>query len=43
MRRRRMAELLERAEIDAPFIDVRPGDDVLEEVAGRQVDPILAD
>lgn len=35
-RRRRMTELLERAEIDAPFVDVRPGDDVLEELTGRQ-------
>ncbi len=39
-RRRRMTELLEHAEIEAPFDDVRPGDDLLEELAGRQVDPI---
>ncbi|MDF2562544.1 MAG: helicase, partial [Microbacterium sp.] len=35
--RRRMTEMLERAEIDAPFDDVRPGDDILEEVSGRQL------
>ncbi|MGP3533380.1 DEAD/DEAH box helicase [Microbacterium sp. RD1] len=35
-RRRRMTEMLERAEIDAPFEDARVGDDVLEELAGRQ-------
>ncbi|WP_456284485.1 DEAD/DEAH box helicase [Microbacterium sp. JZ101] len=34
MRQRRMSELLERAEIDAPFDQVRPGDDLLEELAG---------
>jgi superfamily II DNA/RNA helicase len=39
-RRGRMAELLERAEIAAPFDEVRPGDDLIEELAGRQVDPI---
>jgi hypothetical protein len=32
-----MTELLSRAEIDAPFEEVRPGDDVVEEVAGRQL------
>ncbi|WP_159502343.1 DEAD/DEAH box helicase [Microbacterium sp. 18062] len=36
-RRRRMTELLGRAEIDAPFEEVRVGDDVIEEVAGRQL------
>ncbi|MEV7694415.1 DEAD/DEAH box helicase [Microbacterium sp. NPDC089189] len=36
-RRRRMTELLDRAEIDAPFEEVRVGDDVIEEVAGRQL------
>ena len=36
-RRRKMTEMLERAEIDAPFEDARPGDDVLEELAGRQL------
>jgi len=36
-RRRRMTEMLERAEIDAPFDEVRVGDDVVEEVAGRQL------
>lgn len=35
-RRRRMSELLDRAEIDAPFEEVRLGDDVIEEIAGRQ-------
>ena len=39
-RRRRMAELLDRAEIDAPFDEVRPGDDLLEELSGRQVNPV---
>ncbi|WP_307218265.1 DEAD/DEAH box helicase [Microbacterium sp. SORGH_AS_0888] len=39
-RRRRMTELLQRAEIEAPFDEVRPGDDLLEEIAGRQVDPV---
>lgn len=34
-RRRRMGELLQRAEIDAPFQEARPGDDVIEEIAGR--------
>ena len=35
-RRRRMTEMLERAEIDAPFDDVRVGDDLIDELAGRQ-------
>ena len=39
-RRRRMTELLDRAEIDAPFDEVRVGDDLIEELAGRQVDPV---
>ncbi|MEQ6896425.1 DEAD/DEAH box helicase [Microbacterium sp. KR10-403] len=39
-RQRRMSELLERAEIDAPFTPARPGDDLLEELSGRQVDPM---
>lgn len=39
-RRRRMAEMLDRAEIDAPFDEVRPGDDLLEELSGRQVNPV---
>jgi superfamily II DNA/RNA helicase len=34
-RRRRMTELLDRAEIEAPFEDARPGDDLIEELAGR--------
>ncbi|MGN8553797.1 UNVERIFIED_CONTAM: DEAD/DEAH box helicase [Microbacterium sp. SLM126] len=36
-RRRRMTELLDRAEIDAPFEDAAPGDDVIEELTGRQL------
>ncbi|WP_248243388.1 DEAD/DEAH box helicase [Microbacterium kunmingense] len=39
-RRRRMTELLSRAEIDAPFDDARPGDEVIEALAGR---PTVAD
>ena len=38
-RRRRMTEMLDRAEIEAPFDDARIGDDILEEISGRQVDP----
>ena len=38
-RRRRMNELLERAEIEAPFDEVRIGDDLIEELAGRQRRP----
>ncbi|MDQ7876742.1 DEAD/DEAH box helicase [Microbacterium sp. QXD-8] len=34
-RRDRLADLLERADIEAPFDDVRPGDELLEELAGR--------
>jgi superfamily II DNA/RNA helicase len=34
-RRRRLTELLDRAEIDAPFEEARPGDDLIEEIAGR--------
>ncbi|MGC5172319.1 DEAD/DEAH box helicase [Microbacterium sp. DT81.1] len=34
-RRRRMDEMLDRAEIEAPFTDVRPGDDTISELAGR--------
>ncbi|HEX5859716.1 MAG TPA: DEAD/DEAH box helicase [Microbacterium sp.] len=34
-RQRRMNEMLERAEIEAPFQNVRPGDDTIEELAGR--------
>ncbi|MEH3089697.1 MAG: DEAD/DEAH box helicase [Microbacterium arborescens] len=41
-RRRRMTEMLERAEIEAPFDDVRPGDDVLEEISGRQLSNVDA-
>ena len=32
---RRMTEMLERAEIEAPFETSRPGDDTIEELAGR--------
>ncbi|GAA5034174.1 DEAD/DEAH box helicase [Microbacterium fluvii] len=39
-RRRRMTEMLERAEIDAPYDEVRIGDDLLEELSGRQVNPV---
>ncbi|TQK17873.1 superfamily II DNA/RNA helicase [Microbacterium sp. SLBN-154] len=39
-RRRRMTELLSRAEIEAPFEDARPGDEVVEALAGR---PTVAD
>ncbi|GAA2981098.1 superfamily II DNA/RNA helicase [Microbacterium terrae] len=38
-RRRRMTEMLDRAEIEAPFDEVSLGDDLIEELAGRQVDP----
>ncbi|WP_298744498.1 DEAD/DEAH box helicase [uncultured Microbacterium sp.] len=41
-RQRRMTEMLDRAEIDAPFDNVRIGDDLLEEISGRQVDPVRA-
>lgn len=34
-RQRRMTELLDRAEIDAPFENARLGDDLIEEIAGR--------
>ncbi|GAA1978224.1 DEAD/DEAH box helicase [Microbacterium pumilum] len=34
-RRRRMTEMLDRAEIDAPFDEVRVGDELIEELAGR--------
>ena len=37
-RRRRMTEMLERAEISAPFEEVRPGDDLIEELAGRRLE-----
>ncbi|WP_461472191.1 DEAD/DEAH box helicase, partial [Microbacterium sp. HJ5] len=41
-RRRRMTELLDRAEIDAPFDEVRPGDDLIEELTGRQLSNVDA-
>ena len=41
-RRRRMTELLDRAEIDAPFEEVRPGDDLIEELSGRQLSNVDA-
>ncbi|WP_203581007.1 DEAD/DEAH box helicase [Microbacterium hibisci] len=34
-RRERLADLLERADIEAPFDEVRPGDELLAELAGR--------
>ncbi|UNK70532.1 DEAD/DEAH box helicase [Microbacterium sp. H1-D42] len=34
-RRRRMEDLLNRAEIDAPFEQAAPGDDVIDEITGR--------
>ncbi|MBV0893773.1 DEAD/DEAH box helicase [Microbacterium sp. NC79] len=34
-RRRRMTELLDRAEIEAPFDEARAGDDVIDEITGR--------
>ncbi len=36
-RQRRMNEMLERAEIEAPFENVRPGDDTIEELTGRSL------
>lgn len=36
-RRRRMSELLSRAEIDAPFRDAHPGDVLIDEIAGAQL------
>jgi len=33
-RRRKMTEMLQRAEIQAPFDEVRPGDDLIDELAG---------
>ncbi|SDO39634.1 Superfamily II DNA and RNA helicase [Microbacterium sp. ru370.1] len=36
-RQRRMTELLDRAEIEAPFEPTQLGDDVLEEISGRQL------
>jgi superfamily II DNA/RNA helicase len=41
-RQRRMTEMLERAEIDAPFENARPGDDVLEEISGRQLSDVTS-
>ena len=41
-RRRKMTEMLERAEIDAPFEEARIGDDVIEELAGRQASNVDA-
>ena len=41
-RRRKMTEMLDRAEIDAPFDDVRPGDDLIEELTGRQASDVDA-
>lgn len=41
-RRRRMTEMLDRAEIDAPFEEARPGDDLIEEISGRQLSNVDA-
>jgi len=41
-RRRRMTELLDRAEIQAPFEETALGDDVLEELSGRQLSNVDA-
>jgi superfamily II DNA/RNA helicase len=41
-RRRRMTELLDRAEIEAPFDEVRLGDDLIEELSGRQLSNVDA-
>ncbi|MEX0152748.1 DEAD/DEAH box helicase [Microbacterium sp. LMI1-1-1.1] len=41
-RRRRMTELLDRAEIEAPFEETNLGDDVLEELSGRQLSDVTA-
>ncbi|MBA8814984.1 superfamily II DNA/RNA helicase [Microbacterium halimionae] len=41
-RRRRMTEMLDRAEIEAPFDDVRIGDDLIEELSGRQLANVTA-
>lgn len=39
-RRKRMTELLSRAEIEATLVDAFPGDDIIDEIAGR---PTLAE
>ena len=36
-RQRRVGELLERAEIQAPFLQVRAGDEVIDEITGRSM------
>ncbi|MFN3948847.1 DEAD/DEAH box helicase [Microbacterium sp.] len=41
-RRRRMTELLDRAEIEAPFEETQLGDDLLEELSGRQLSDVTA-
>ncbi|WP_022877913.1 DEAD/DEAH box helicase, partial [Microbacterium sp. B19] len=41
-RRRRMTELLDRAEIEAPFEETQLGDDVIEELAGRQLSDVTS-
>ncbi|MEJ1154384.1 DEAD/DEAH box helicase [Microbacterium marmarense] len=41
-RRNRMSDLLDRAEIDAPFDEVRPGDALIEELANRQLSNVDA-
>ncbi|MDQ1138157.1 superfamily II DNA/RNA helicase [Microbacterium sp. SORGH_AS 1204] len=41
-RQRRMTELLDRAEIEAPFEPAQLGDDLLEELSGRQLADVTA-
>ncbi|KEP74491.1 RNA helicase [Microbacterium sp. SUBG005] len=41
-RQRRMTELLDRAEIEAPFEPTQLGDDVLEEISGRQLSDVTS-
>ncbi|KQR21611.1 DEAD/DEAH box helicase [Microbacterium sp. Leaf151] len=41
-RQRRMTELLDRAEIQAPFEPAQLGDDLIEEISGRQLSNVTA-
>ncbi len=41
-RQRRMTELLDRAEIQAPFEPAQLGDDLIEEISGRQLANVTA-
>lgn len=41
-RQRRMTELLDRAEIEAPFEPAQLGDDLIEEISGRQLSNVTA-